>query len=88
MLLTKHPYHATMTDQSGHIMPHCSETCLTLAMFAAGVLLVAWAAMRERRWVKAMDAPPIPTTPVMFVGAVLALLALIHLFTLAGAAKP
>ncbi len=77
-----------MPDQSGHIMPFCSETCLTLIMFAAGVLLVAWAALRERRWMKAMDVPLIPTTPVMFVGAVLALLALVHLLTLAGAAAP
>ena len=69
-------------------MPFCSETCLTLIMLAAGVLLMAWAALRERRWMKAMDAPLIPTTPVMFVGAVLALLALVHLLTLAGAAAP
>ncbi len=88
MLLTKLPLGVTMTDQSGHIMPFCSETCLTTAVFVAGVLLVTWAALRERRWMKAMDVPLIPTTPIMFLGAVLALLALVHLLTLAGAAVP
>ncbi len=66
----------------------CSETCLTALGMAAGAALVAWAGWRENRWRKHHDMPLIPTTPVMFFGAVMALMALAHLLTLAGIHKP
>ena len=56
----------------------------TLLLLAAGLGLMAWAAWRENRWRKTMEAPLVPTTPVMFAGALAALLALAHLLTLAG----
>ncbi len=56
----------------------------TLLLLAGGLALMAWAGWRERRWHKDMEPPLVPTTPVMFAGALIALLALAHLLTLAG----
>jgi len=66
----------------------CSEKCLTTVFLLLGLALVAWAAWRERRWHGGLDAPLVPTTPLMFLGALTALLALAHLLTLAGITRP
>jgi len=69
-------------------MMDCSETCLTTLFMLAGVLLAAWAVWSENRWRKEHKIPIVPTTPVMFIGVLAALLALVHLMTLAGIQRP
>ena len=66
----------------------CSETCLTILFLCAGAGLVAWAAWSEKCWRDDHKVPVVPTTPLMFIGLVAILLALVHLMTLAGIRKP
>jgi hypothetical protein len=60
------------------------ELAITWAALALGLGLVALMAWRERRPRQGFDPPLIPTTPVMFIGGLMALLALVHLVNLAG----
>jgi len=69
-------------------MPACNETCLTILFLCAGAALSAWAAWAEKRWRDDHKVPIVPTTPLMFIGMVAVLLALVHLMTLAGVKKP
>jgi hypothetical protein len=60
------------------------EYVITWAALAFGLALVGLMSWRERRPRRGFDAPLIPTTPVMFIGGLIALLALVHLVNLAG----
>jgi hypothetical protein len=60
------------------------ETLITWIILAFGLGLVALMSWRERRPRQGFDVPLIPTTPVMFIGGLIALLALVHLVNLAG----
>jgi len=57
---------------------------LTLGALAAGTGLLAAAAIAERRPRTSLDVSMISTTPVMFAGALIVILALVHLVNLAG----
>lgn len=61
-----------------------TELWLTLAALAAGVLLAAAAVVLERRPRRGIDPVLVPTTPLLFIGAVVGLLALVHLLNLWG----
>lgn len=60
------------------------ETSITLAALLLGAGMVAGAAVMERRPRQSLEVRLISTTPVMFTGAVIALLALVHLVNIAG----
>ncbi len=57
---------------------------LTLGALAAGTGLLAAAAIAARRPRTSLDVSMISTTPVMFAGALIVILALVHLVNLAG----
>jgi hypothetical protein len=57
---------------------------LTLGALAAGTGLLAAAAIAERRPRTSLDVSMISTTPVMFAGVLIVILALVHLVNLAG----
>jgi hypothetical protein len=61
-----------------------TELWLTLAVLALGGGLVAAMAIIERRPRKSLDPRLVPTTPLLFVGAAIGLLALVHLLNLWG----
>jgi hypothetical protein len=61
-----------------------TETWITLGLLAAGLALVGAMAWLERRPRTSLDPLLVPTTPIMFGGGVLALLALVHLVNMAG----
>jgi hypothetical protein len=60
------------------------ETLITWAALAVGIGLVGLMAWRERRPRQGFETSLIPTSPVMFLGGLIALLALVHLVNLAG----
>jgi hypothetical protein len=60
------------------------EAWITCGLLAAGLLLVGVMAWLERRPRKSLDPLLVPTTPIMFAGGILAILALVHLLNLAG----
>jgi hypothetical protein len=60
------------------------ELSITVGALIAGVALVAAMRLREVRSRRSLDVPLLPTTPVMFIGIVMILLATIHLFGLLG----
>jgi hypothetical protein len=60
------------------------ELSITVGALIAGVALVAAMRMREGRARRNLDVPLLPTTPVMFIGILMILLAAIHLFGLFG----
>jgi hypothetical protein len=61
------------------------ELWLTLGSLVAGLAGVGWMAVLERR-PRDLARPPrlVPTTPVMFLSALVAILALVHLLNLFG----
>jgi len=61
-----------------------TELWLTLAALALGIGLAIAAAVLERRPRKSLNPVPVPTTPLLFIGAVVGLLALVHLLNLWG----
>lgn len=61
-----------------------AEFLATFGALAFGCLLVAATAIAERRPRTSLEPRLIPTTPVMFAGALIALLALVHLANLLG----
>lgn len=54
----------------------------TLALFACGVALMAFAVWREQRPRKHFNTPLIPSRPILFVGTLIAVLFGVHLLTL------
>ena len=61
---------------------------ITIAAFFGGLALAGIMARRERRPRDDMMPPMIPTTPVMFAGFIIALLALAHMLALIGIDLP
>jgi hypothetical protein len=61
-----------------------TEFSVTLAVFAASLTLVAVMAWLERRPRRGLDPPLVPTTPFLFIGAMVGLLAFVHLLNLLG----
>ncbi len=64
------------------------EMDLTLAALIAGLALVGAMSYMERRPRKGLDPSLLPTTPFMFAGALVALLAAVHLLTVLGIQLP
>jgi hypothetical protein len=60
------------------------EYAITWMALVLGLGLVGLMSWRERRPRQGFETPLIPTTPVMFIGGLIALLALVHLVNLAG----
>jgi hypothetical protein len=60
------------------------ELSITVGALIAGVALVAAMRLREGQVRRNLDVPLLPTTPVMFIGIVMILLAAIHLLGLFG----
>lgn len=61
-----------------------TEYWLTIAGLAVGFGLAAAMAILERRPRKGLNPRLIPTTPVMFAGVLIGLMALVHLLNLSG----
>ena len=61
-----------------------AEFWITMSALAAGFGLAAAMAILERRPRKSINPRLIPTTPVMFVGVLVGLMALVHLLNLSG----
>lgn len=64
------------------------ETTITISALVAGVGLIAVMVWRERRPADSLDVSLLPTTPLMFAGIVICLLALVHLAGLYGIELP
>jgi energy-converting hydrogenase Eha subunit A len=60
------------------------ELSITVGALITGVALVVVMRLRESRSRTSLNVPLLPTTPVMFIGIVMILLATIHLFGLFG----
>jgi hypothetical protein len=60
------------------------ETILSGSAFVGGLVLVIAMIILEKRPRKGLTPRLIPTTPVMFAGVIVMMLALIHLLTIAG----
>jgi membrane associated rhomboid family serine protease len=60
------------------------ELSITVGALIAGVALVAAMRLREGRSRTSLNVPLLPTTPVMFIGMIMILLAGIHLLGLFG----
>ncbi len=60
------------------------EVWITLAALAFGAGLVAAMAILERRPRQSLDPRLIPTTPLLLAGALIGLMALVHLLNLWG----
>jgi hypothetical protein len=60
------------------------EMSVTVGALVTGLVLVALMRLRESRSRASLDVPLLPTTPVMFVGIVMILLATVHLLGLYG----
>jgi len=64
------------------------EMDLTLAALVAGLALMGAMSYVERRPRKGLDPRLLPTTPFMFAGAMVAILAAVHLLTVLGIQLP
>ncbi len=60
------------------------ELSITLAVLVAGLALAGLMAWLERRPRQSLDPRLIPTTPFLFAGTLLAILAFVHLLNLWG----
>jgi hypothetical protein len=65
-----------------------TETIITAVALVAGICLIAYAAIAERRPRQSLNPRLIPTTPLLFIGVVIVLLALLHIATIAGVKLP
>jgi hypothetical protein len=61
-----------------------TELWMTFAALFLGAGLAAAMAIIERRPRNSLDPHPIPTTPLLFVGTLIGLMALVHLLNLWG----
>ncbi|MGE0212547.1 MAG: hypothetical protein AB7S41_12695 [Parvibaculaceae bacterium] len=64
------------------------ETTVTCSALALGIGLVGLASWLEHRPRDLMRPRLVPTTPLMFLGALVAILAAVHLMTLFGVSRP
>jgi uncharacterized membrane protein len=64
--------------------PNTLELSFTFIALAMGVALVATMVWLERRPRKSLDPHLVPTTPFMFLGACVSLVAVVHLVNLFG----
>jgi energy-converting hydrogenase Eha subunit A len=64
------------------------ETIITTAALVAGFGLLAYGVIAERRPRTSLNPRLIPTTPVMFAGVIIILLALLHFATIFGIQLP
>lgn len=69
-------------------MTYSAETIITVLALVSGLCLIAYAAIAERRPRKSLNPRLIPTTPLMFIGVVIVLLAFLHIATIAGVKLP
>ncbi|HEX3218393.1 MAG TPA: hypothetical protein VHR67_16180 [Aestuariivirgaceae bacterium] len=60
------------------------EMSITIGALVTGAVLVAFMRLREGRSRASLDVPLLPTTPVMFLGILMILLASVHLLSLFG----
>jgi hypothetical protein len=61
-----------------------SSFITTFVVFVGGVALSSVMVMLERQPKQSLNTRLIPTTPLLFIGAVIAMLALVHLLNLSG----
>jgi hypothetical protein len=64
------------------------DMTLTLGALLAGLALMGAMSYVERRPRQNLDARLVPTTPLMFAGALVAILAAVHLLTVLGVQLP
>lgn len=64
------------------------ETTVTCGALVLGIGLVGLASWLERRPRDILRPRLVPTTPLMFAGALVAILAVVHLLTLLGVSQP
>jgi hypothetical protein len=64
--------------------PAQTETAITVAFFVSGLILAGVAAWLERRPRQGFEPSLVPTTPMMFLGVLIAILAIVHLLNLHG----
>jgi hypothetical protein len=64
------------------------ETAVTVAAIVIGAVLVGLMSWLERRPRTGLSPRLFPTTPLMFAGALIAILALVHLLTILGVSMP
>ncbi len=64
------------------------ELDLTVGALVAGLALTGAMSLIERRPRKSLEPRLLPTTPFMFAGAVIAILAAVHLLTVLGIQLP
>jgi hypothetical protein len=65
-----------------------TETLITAVALVAGMGLLAYGAIAERRPRTSLNPRLIPTTPLMFAGIIIILLALLHFATIFGIQLP
>ncbi|MBL8907261.1 MAG: hypothetical protein JNM20_11345 [Rhizobiales bacterium] len=65
-----------------------TETIITVLALIGGLGTLAYAAIAERRPRQSLNPRLIPTTPLMFIGVIVTLLALLHIATMAGIELP
>jgi thiamine transporter ThiT len=61
-----------------------SSFIITLAVFLAAALVIAFVALKDRRPRESLSPSMIPTIPVMLVSGIVAMLSLVHLLNLLG----
>ncbi len=61
-----------------------AELWITVAIMVAGFGLMGGMAWLEKRPRKSFDTLPVPTTPLLLVGVLIGLLAVVHLLNLWG----
>jgi hypothetical protein len=60
------------------------EILITIAIFVGGLALAGWMIMLEKRPTDLTKQRLAPTTPLMFLGVFISLLALVHILNLYG----
>lgn len=64
------------------------DLAYTAGVAGLGVAMIAWAVWREGRPRQTLNVSLIPTTPIMFAGIIVILLALVHLLGIYGIKLP
>ena len=65
-----------------------TEALVTAVALVGGLGMLAYGAIAERRPRTNLNPKLIPTTPLMFVGLIITILALLHIATIAGIQLP